>query len=100
MEINGLLMDEKDNVVTCVMEVSAGELVVYRRGEETCTLTAAERIPCCHKIALTDLGKGEEVIKYGELIGKTTETVKKGHWVSHNNIYSVPRDYESELVAI
>lgn len=32
MEINALLMDEKDNVVTCVTEVSAGQEVVYRKG--------------------------------------------------------------------
>ena len=31
MEINALLMDEKDNVVTCVTEVAAGQDVVYRR---------------------------------------------------------------------
>ena len=31
MEINALLMDEKDNVVTCVTEVPAGQDVVYRR---------------------------------------------------------------------
>ena len=100
MEINGLLMDEKDNVVTCVAKVPAGEQVIYRKGEEVCTLTAEEEIPYCHKIALTDLALGEEVIKYGELIGKTREPVKKGRWVSHNNIYSVPRDYESELVTV
>lgn len=32
MEINALLMDPKDNVVTCVAQVAAGSQVVYRRG--------------------------------------------------------------------
>ena len=36
MEINALLMDEKDNVVTCVTEVAAGQDVVYRKGQEFC----------------------------------------------------------------
>ena len=31
MEVNALLMDEKDNVVTCVKEVAAGGEVVYKR---------------------------------------------------------------------
>ncbi len=95
-----MLMDLNDNVVTCVAQVPAGEKVVYRKGEEVCALTAEEEIPCCHKIALNDLARGEDVIKYGELIGRTTGPVKKGHWVSHHNIYSVPRDYESELVSV
>ena len=98
MNINALLMDQRDNVVTCVTVVPAGEPVVYRRGDQLCSLTAAEEIPYCHKIALADLEEGDQVIKYGELIGRTTEPVGKGHWVSHNNIYSVPRDYESEMV--
>ena len=32
------------------------------------------------------------------LIGKTTRKINAGCLVDHNNIYSVPRDYESELV--
>ena len=98
MEINALMMDLTDNVVTCVREVSAGEEVRYRRGEELCTLWAEEAIPYCHKIALTDLNEGAEVFKYGELIGKTNCPIAKGHLVNHENIHSVPRDYDSELV--
>lgn len=56
------------------------------------------QFPFSHKIALTDLAKEQEVIKYGELIGKTNKEIKAGCLVDHNNIYSVPRDYESELV--
>ena len=100
MGINALLMDEKDNVVTCVTEVAAGQMVVYRKGDEICTLQAEEDIPYCHKIALQDFAKDEDVVKYGELIGRTMEPIGKGHWVSHNNIYSVPRDYESEMIAL
>ena len=98
MKINALLMDESDNVVTCVSEVATGENVVYRKGEELLTIQAKQDIPYCHKIALTDLPEGAEVIKYGELIGKTDCAVDAGHLVNHENIHSVPRDYDSELV--
>lgn len=98
MKINALLMDITDNVATCVREVGKGEEVVYRKGNEICTLEALETIPYCHKIALSDIEKDAVVIKYGEMIGKTTKKVEAGHWVSHENIYSVPRDYESEML--
>ena len=98
MDINALLMDNTDNVVTCVREVPAGEKVVYRQDGELKSLTAEETIPYCHKIALTDLPKGSRVLKYGELIGEATKDIQAGHWVSHENIVSVPRDYDSELV--
>ncbi|MBQ3272880.1 MAG: altronate dehydratase [Solobacterium sp.] len=100
MKINALMMDEQDNVVTCVTEVPAGEEVVFRKGTELQTVQAEENIPYCHKIALTDLPAGSDVIKYGELIGRTTEDVKKGHWVSDRNILSVPRDYENEMIPL
>ena len=96
LEINALMMDITDNVVTCVEEVPAGGTVVYRKGKEICSLTAEETIPYCHKIALESLELGADVYKYGELIGRTSAPIAKGHWVSHQNIYSVPRDYESE----
>ena len=98
MEINALLRDPIDNVFTCVAEVEAGSQVVYRRGDELCSITAEETIPFCHKIALTDFKEGEEVLKYGELIGKTSQPIAKGTWVSHKNIYSIPRDYENEFI--
>ncbi len=96
--MNALLLDPKDNVVTCVKEVGAGEDVVWRGADGFVSLRAAEGIPYCHKVALVDLAEGDTVIKYGEMIGKTTCPIKKGCWVNENNIVSVPRDYDSELV--
>ena len=91
MNINALLMDQRDNVVTCVASVPKGSQIVYQKGTEVCTLTAEDDIPYCHKAALEDLPQGAEVRKYGEMIAK-------GHWVSHENIFSVPRDYDSEFI--
>ena len=100
MTINALLMDEKDNVVTCVTEVAAGEDVTYRCGDKIRTVRAMEPIPYCHKVALTDIAQGEDIVKYGESLGVTTGAVKKGGWVAHHNLVSVPRDYESEMIKL
>lgn len=96
--INAILLDEKDNVVTCVREIKAGEEVSYLTGEGTASFMAREDIPYCHKIALTDLKEGDQVLKYGEMIGRLSAAVAAGHWVNEHNLYSVPRDYDSELV--
>lgn len=99
MKINALLIDDIDNVVTCVTEVPAGSEVFYRKGDEVLSLRAEEDIPYCHKIALKDFAKDDEVIKYGEMLGRTVEPVAKGHWLWDKNMYSVPRDYDSEFVS-
>ena len=97
MKINALLMDQTDNVVTCMTEVAAGENVVYRKGDEFCTVAAKEDIPYCHKVALTDIPRGGQVIKYGESLGEVSEDITVGQWVADHNLFSVPRDYDSEL---
>ena len=98
MKINALLMDAADNVVTCVQDVKAGEVVAYRCGEETRTVTAGADIPYCHKIALQDLPAGADVYKYGESIGRLSAAVAVGGLVNHENLFSVERDYASEMV--
>lgn len=99
MQVNALLMDEKDNVVTCVSDIPCGSDVVYRNEKGAyVSLKAQEDIPSCHKVALENIEKGGDVFKYGELIGRTDRKIGKGSLVNHENIHSVPRDYDSELV--
>lgn len=96
-KINALLMDQKDNVVTCVSEIPAGTLVTYQDENGCQRLCAREDIPYCHKIALQDLPAGAEVIKYGESLGKLITPVQQGQWIAEHNLKSVPRDYDHEL---
>lgn len=97
MRINALMMDEMDNVVTLVEEVPAGGDICYQRNGERLTVRAEEDIPYCHKIALKDFREGEEVIKYGESLGKVTAEIRRGHLVNERNLKSEPRDYAKEL---
>lgn len=98
MEIKALLMGTSDNVVTCITDVKAGETVAYRKGDNVLSVEAAEDIPYCHKIALTDIAEGADIIKYDESIGKTSRSIRLGCLVDHTNLFSVPRDYDSEMV--
>lgn len=99
-KINALLMDAKDNVVTCVTDIVKGENIVYKNGTALCSLIATENIPYCHKAALYDLALGSDIIKYGESLGKTTASIKRGNWVADHNLVSVPRDYASEMIKL
>lgn len=99
MVTNALIMHEADNVAVCIMPVEMGNSVLCKKNDNgILQLTAEEAIPAWHKMALTEIEKGDKIIKYGEVIGKATEKIEKGKWVSHHNIESVPRDYESEII--
>lgn len=46
------------------------------------------KIPAGHKIALKDIKRDEAIIKYGMVIGKARENIKKGEWVHTHNVKS------------
>ena len=51
-------------------------------------LEEQNNIPAGHKVALKDIKSGDEVIKYGMVIGKAYKDIKKGEWVHTHNLKS------------
>lgn len=92
---NAILLDAKDNVATCTAAAKAGDTIKILGGNE---ISCVEDIPIWHKVALEKIGKGDKIFKYGEIIGEASTDIAKGGWVSHENIFSVPRDYTSEMI--
>ena len=92
---NAILLDKKDNVATCTAAAKKGDAIKILGGAE---IICVEDIPIWHKVALKPIGKGEKIFKYGEIIGEAAVDIAAGAWVSHENIFSVPRDYESEMI--
>jgi len=81
-----LVIDPADNVAVVLSDIAAGETCAVRMKDRTEELTVRDNVPFGHKIAITAIAKGEPVIKYGEEIGKATETVEKGAWVHTHNL--------------
>lgn len=97
-KVNSILLDPSDNVVVCVETLENGARAVYRTGDECKSVEVTQEVPVWHKIALRDLRAGDEIVRYGEVIGKCTEDIPCGGWVSHLNIRGIPRDYASEIL--
>ncbi len=66
--MNTVIINEKDNVGVC--------------------LDGNESVPAGHKYALCDIAKGEYILKYGAIIGRATQDIKKGEWVHTHNVRS------------
>ena len=49
-------------------------------------VTIRDRIPAGHKLALRDIEQGEDVLKYGEIIGQATVPIPKGTHVHVHNL--------------
>ena len=73
-------INQADNVAVAVSDVASGEACVV----DGVGMTALEDIPAGHKMALRDIGQGENVIKYGFPIGHLTRAVSRGGLIDHN----------------
>ena len=63
-----IIINDKDNVGVCLVETDG--------------------IPAGHKVALCDIYEDEFVIKYGQIIGRATQFIRKGTWVHSHNLKS------------
>ncbi len=84
-----LVHSPKDNVGVVVVEgLKAGTdmLGVVTENDTTTNVTAKHDIPIGHKVALSDLKKGDTIIKYGVDIGKMVGDAKTGEHVHTHNL--------------
>ena len=88
MKKQAIVINEKDNVATCVDHFNIGSKIHYFIGGKEETLQLKNNIPLGHKVAIRPIAKGQEVIKYAEVIGTATFDINVGEHVHVHNIES------------
>ncbi|HEY5526558.1 MAG TPA: UxaA family hydrolase [Candidatus Anoxymicrobiaceae bacterium] len=78
-----IIINEADNVAVVMRDVAAGRAIELPGGE---SLTALADLPAGHKVAITAIGEGGAIVKYGESIGEAAEDIAAGDWVHTHNI--------------
>ncbi len=84
-----LVHDPADTVGVVVVEgVVAGQelLGVQLQGDTDFRIVTAHDIPIGHKVALADLADGQDVIKYGEVVGRMVAFARRGDHVHTHNM--------------
>lgn len=71
-----------DNVAVALKPLSTGSRFLI----DGLGIVLTEDIPQGHKFALTDIASGEQIIKYGCVIGLSKETILAGSWVHTHNL--------------
>ena len=71
-----------DNVAVAIEALKAGETIEI----EGQSITLNNDVPAGHKILLTDLAEGADIIKYGYPIGHLKEAHRKGDFICHDHI--------------
>lgn len=83
MRRSALVINERDGVAVALSDIEAGDEIELPGGV---VLLAIAAIPCGHKVAIFDLVGGEQVLKYGEVIGRAACVIKAGDWVHTHNM--------------
>jgi len=83
---NSIIVHQSDDVAVATKAISKGEDVTYSLGGKEITIKAVDYIPAYHKIAITSVKKGNNVLKYGEIIGYATADIEIGSHVHNHNL--------------
>ena len=89
LKFDALLINDKDNVATALREINENEEILVGESRKTIKLIVFEKILFGHKVAIKDVKKGENIIKYGEIIGKATKEIPAGYHAHVHNIESL-----------
>jgi len=82
-----LRLNAADNVIVAVDALEPGTSVEG--------VTATQRVPRGHKLAVAPVAQGEPIIKFGQIIGFASKPIAPGEWVHEHNVemHDFARDY-------
>ncbi len=81
-----LVLNERDNVAVALEHLAPGASVVGPHG----VVEVMDPIAPAHKVALTVIGPGEPITKYGHTIGVASCHIAAGAWVHTQNLAFAP----------
>lgn len=87
-----LVLNAKDHVAVVADPLCAGEFGVFKMDGQDVTVQAIVDIPKYHKIAIKPVFKGENVLKYGEVIGRALQDIPVGDHVHTQNLSDLRED--------
>ena len=89
MEKKCILVESCDNVIVATEPMNDGDKAVYQAG----TVTVVGSVPVYHKLARTDIKCGENVVKYGQIIGRASRDIVQGEHVHVHNVASIRQEF-------
>jgi altronate dehydratase small subunit len=79
-------MNEKDNVATTLRPLQQGEKASVKTTSGSVTVELLTSVPPNHKFAIRNITSGEHIVKFGEVIGITTQNISTGTHVHTQNL--------------
>jgi altronate dehydratase small subunit len=81
-----VMMKPVDKVAVALMLIPRGETIEVNCENQNYTVIVKDEIKFGHKFAVTQIAKGDHILKYGEVIGKATCDIDAGEHVHIHNL--------------
>jgi len=88
MRRDAIVIKRQDNVATAIRDIAEGKTVTVGVEDEALALRVSQPIPFGHKLALRNIQSGEDILKYGTVIGRATTDIEAGEHVHVHNVES------------
>ena len=88
MRRDAIVIKRQDNVATAIRDIEEGKMATVGIEDDTLIVRAIQPIPLGHKLALRRMQSGEEILKYGTVIGRATKDIQVGKHVHVHNVES------------
>ena len=82
-----IVLNRADNVGTLIDTARGGETCTLQ-GEASGELKLLQDVPFGHKVCVRDTPAGADVLKYGQVIGKSSKAIKAGEHAHTHNVES------------
>ncbi|TAK81563.1 MAG: D-galactarate dehydratase [Betaproteobacteria bacterium] len=82
-----IVLHRNDNVATLIDAGRAGETCSLQ-GESAAEVKLLQDVPFGHKVCIRETPAGADVLKYGQVIGKASRSLKAGEHAHTHNVES------------
>jgi len=89
MKRDAILIKEVDNVATALRSLQSGNPASVGIENKIIEVNLIQDIEYGHTFAIRDIAAGEDIIKYGEIIGRATADIPAGAHAHVQNIESL-----------
>lgn len=86
MTERAFVISKQDNVATALSSITAGEELTVQIGGQPNNIKLVDDIAFGHKFSLNHISAGENIVKYGEVIGRATKDIADGAHVHTHNV--------------
>lgn len=89
MKRDAIVIKQEDNVATALRNLSSNDMASVGVGDKILAIKVIENVEFGHKFAVDDISIGQDIVKYGEIIGRTTADILVGAHAHIHNIESL-----------